>query len=91
MPLMNLGDRLRDPNWEGFDGDGAYDLVVFAGIPYYMEWLVLSGLKNFAQDLRTVSLDKSYQPNASWSLGTMPEEDWKEVIDVIVSNIEEGV
>ncbi len=90
MPLMNLGDRLRDPNWEGFDGDGAYDLVVFVGIPYYMEWLVLSGLKNFAQDLRTVSLDRSYQPNASWSLGTMPEEDWKEVLDVIISNIEEG-
>lgn len=90
MPLMNLGDRLRDPNWEGFDGDGSYDLVVFVGIQYYMEWLVLSGLKNFAQDLRTVSLDRSYQPNASWSLGTMPEEDWKEVLDVIISNIEEG-
>ena len=91
MSLMNLGDRLRDPEWEGFDGDGVYDLVVFAGFAYYMEWLVLSGLKNFAQDLRTISLDSSYQPNASWSLGTMPEGEWKEVIDVIMKGIEEGV
>jgi acetyl-CoA decarbonylase/synthase complex subunit epsilon len=90
MPLMNLGDRLRDPSWEGFDGEGLYDLVVFVGFPYYMEWLVLSGLKNFAWDLRTISLDPSYQPNASWSLGTMRDDEWEEVLDVIVKGIEEG-
>jgi acetyl-CoA decarbonylase/synthase complex subunit epsilon len=90
MPLMNLGDRLRDPAWEGFDGKGTYDTVIFTGFPYYMEWLVLSGLKNFAQELRTISLDPSYQPNASWSLGTMPEKEWKEVLDVIIKSIEEG-
>jgi acetyl-CoA decarbonylase/synthase complex subunit epsilon len=90
MHLMNLGDRLRDPDWEGLDGEGQYDLAVFVGFPYYMEWLVLSGLKSFAQDLRTMSLDNSYQPNASWSLGAMPEDDWEEVLDVIVSNIEGG-
>lgn len=88
--LMNLGDRLRDSEWEGFDGGGAYDLVVFAGSIYYMEWLVQSGLKNFASGLRTISLDQSYQPNASWSLGTMPREQWKEVIDKIVTMVEEG-
>ena len=31
MQLMNLGDRLRDPDWEGLDGEGPYDLVVFVG------------------------------------------------------------
>jgi acetyl-CoA decarbonylase/synthase complex subunit epsilon len=88
-PLMNLGDRLRDPNWTGFDGKGQYDIVVFAGIPYYLEWLVLNGLKSFAMDLRTISLDRNYQPNASWSLGSMKEEEWKEVLDKIVSSLEE--
>jgi acetyl-CoA decarbonylase/synthase complex subunit epsilon len=88
--FMNLGDRLRDPDWKGFDGEGAYDLVVFAGSIYYMEWLVQSGLKNFAQGLTTISLTQSYQPNASWSLGTMPSEQWKEVIDKIVTMVEEG-
>jgi len=90
MSLMNLGDRLRDPEWEGFDGGGRYDLVIFAGILYYMEWLVLSGLKNFAEDLTTISLDISYQPNASWSLGTMAAEKWKEVLDRILTLVEGG-
>ncbi len=89
MQLMNLGDRLRDPNWKGLDGGGHYDLVVFTGFPYYLEWLVLSGLKNFAPGLRTVSLEKSYQPNASWSLGMMPEGKWEEALDEILSILEE--
>jgi len=87
IPLMNLGDRLRDPHWAGFDGEGQYDLVVFAGFPYYLEWLVLNGLKSFAMDLRTISLTRSYQPNASWSLGSMKEDEWKEVLDKIVSTL----
>jgi acetyl-CoA decarbonylase/synthase complex subunit epsilon len=90
MPLMNLGDRLRDADWKGFDGKGHYDLVLFAGLPYYMEWLVLSGLKSFAPDLKTISLDNTYQPNATWSMGSAPEKDWKEVLDKIVSTLEGG-
>ena len=90
MPLMNLGDRLRDPEWLGLDGKGRYDLAVFVGFSYYLEWLVLNGLKSFAQDLTTISLSRSYQPNAGWSLGTMKAEEWKEVIDVIVKSIKEG-
>ena len=89
IPLMNLGDRLRDPQWAGFDGEGQYDLVVFAGFPYYLEWLVLNGLKSFAMDLRTISLTRSYQPNASWSLGSMKEDEWKEVLDKIVATLME--
>ena len=90
MPLMNLGDRLRDPEWMGLDGKGGYDLAVFVGFSYYLEWLVLNGLKSFAQGLTTISLSRSYQPNAGWSLGTMKTEEWKEVIDVIVESIKEG-
>ena len=89
MSLMNLGDRLRSPEWEGLDGGGGYDLVVFAGFPYYLEWLVLSGLKSFAPKLKTISLERVYQPNASWSFGNTTKEDWKEIIDKIVSILEE--
>ncbi|MGD2200660.1 MAG: CO dehydrogenase/acetyl-CoA synthase complex subunit epsilon [Candidatus Bathyarchaeota archaeon] len=89
MPLMNIGDRLRDPDWVGFDGEGQYDLVVFVGLPYYLEWLVLNGLKSFAMDLTTLSLDRTYQPNARWSVGTIREEEWKEVLDKVVSILEE--
>ncbi len=87
IPLMNLGDRLRDNSWKGFDGKGQYDLAVFVGFPYYLEWLVLNGLKSFAMNLRTLSLTRNYQPNASWSLGSMKEEEWKEVLDKIVTTL----
>ena len=89
MSLFVLGKYLSDPEWMGLDGKGPYDAVVFMGFAYYMEWLVESGLKNFAMSLRTVSLDRNYQPNAKWSLGWMPEPDWKESIEIIVSRLEE--
>ena len=89
MQFMNLGDRLRDPGWAGFDGKGPYDLVLFVGSLYYMEWLVLSGLKSFAQDLRTVSLGNAYQPNASWSMGSSPRKNWLTALDDIIKGLEE--
>ena len=87
--LFVLGKYLSEPEWKGFDGNGHYDTVVFIGYAYYMEWLVQSGLKNFANKLRTISLDRTYQPNAQWSLGWMPEPDWREAIDKIISSLEE--
>jgi acetyl-CoA decarbonylase/synthase complex subunit epsilon len=89
MSIFVLGDRLRNPDWEGFDGKGKYDSIVFVGFAYYVEWLVESGLKSFAQGLRTISLDRSYQPNAEWSLGWMPDPDWREALEVIISSLEE--
>lgn len=89
IPMMNLGDRLKDPNWNGFDGKGPYDLVLFAGAPYYMEWLVLSGLKNFNQGLRTVSLGYLFQPNASWSIGTINHGEWVKSLSEIIEKLRE--
>jgi acetyl-CoA decarbonylase/synthase complex subunit epsilon len=89
ISVMDLGNKLTDPNWDGLDGEGHYDLVIFAGFPYYIEWLVLSGLKNFAPELKTISLDSSYQPNASWSLTTMRNEKWKEFLKEVLSLMEE--
>lgn len=89
IPFMNLGDRLRDTDWKGFDGKGHYDLVIFAGSQYYLEWLVLSGLKNFAPNLRTVSLGNLYQPNARWSMGTIPHSKWMNPIKEIIEKLEE--
>lgn len=88
MQFLNLGDRLRDPGWAGFDGKGPYDLVLFVGTLYYMEWLVLSGLKNFAQDLKTVSLGNAYQPNANWSMGSSPVKNWLAALDEIIKGLE---
>jgi len=87
IPIMNLGDRLRDTNWNGFDGKGQYDLAIFAGSQYYLEWLVLSGLKNFAPNLRTISLGNLYQPNASWSVGTVNHSKWMSLLKEVVEHI----
>ncbi|MHA1937707.1 MAG: CO dehydrogenase/acetyl-CoA synthase complex subunit epsilon [Candidatus Thorarchaeota archaeon] len=89
MSIFVLGDKLRNPDWNGFDGNGNYDVVIFVGFLYYIEWLVESGLKSFAQELRTISLDRSYQPNAEWSLGWMSEIDWKDALDRIITHLEE--
>jgi len=77
MPAMDIGNRLKDPEWKGVDGQGHYDLAIFMGIPYYMEWLILSGLKHFAyKHLTTISLDRFYQPHATWSFPNMKIEEW---------------
>jgi len=87
MPAIDIANRLRDPEWKGVDGKGQHDLALFAGLPYYMEWLILSGLKNFCPELRTVSLDRFYQPNASWSFPNLGLEEWKKKLDAVENQL----
>jgi acetyl-CoA decarbonylase/synthase complex subunit epsilon len=90
MPVMDIANRLRDPEWKGLDGKGPYDLALFAGLQYYMEWLILSGLKNSAPQLKTISLDRFYQPHASWSFPNISLENWKKNIDIVNSKLKSG-
>ncbi len=83
MSAMEIGSRLIDPNWKGLDGNGQYDLALFLGLPYYMEWLVLNALKHFSDHLKTISLDRYYQPNASWSFPNISVEEWKQSLETI--------
>ena len=87
MPVVDIANRLQDPEWRGLDGKGQYDLALFAGIHYYMEWLILSGLKHFSSKLKTVSLDRFYQPHASWSFPNIPPEEWRESLKIIEEEI----
>ena len=41
MSAMDIGNRLVDPEWQGLDGKGHPDLVMFVGLPYHMESLML--------------------------------------------------
>ena len=90
MSAMDIGNRLVDPEWHGIDGKGHPDLALFVGIPYYMEALILSGLKNFAPNLKTVTLDNMYHPHASWSFPNGTLEDWAENLKVMTSKFEGG-
>ena len=90
MNAMDMGNRLVDPTWQGLDGKGHPDLAMFIALPYYMEALILSGLKHFAPDLRTMTLDNLYHPHASWSYPNASSEDWATNLKVMTSKFEGG-
>jgi acetyl-CoA decarbonylase/synthase complex subunit epsilon len=90
MSAMDIGNRLVDPDWQGLDGKGHPDLAIFIGLPYYMEALILSGLKHFAPELRTLTLDNLYHPHASWSYPNGSLEDWAGNLTVMTSKFEGG-
>jgi len=90
MPIVDIANRLRDPEWRGLDGKGQYDLALFVGIQYYMEWVILSGLKHFSSNLKTISLDRYYQPHASWSFPNISLDEWKENLKIIEKEIKKG-
>jgi len=90
MSAMDIGNRLVDPEWRGIDGKGHPDLALFVGMPYYMEGLILSGLKHFAPKLKTITLDNMYHPHASWSFPNGTLEDWANNLKVMTSKFEEG-
>jgi acetyl-CoA decarbonylase/synthase complex subunit epsilon len=87
MSAMDIGDRLVDSEWKGLDGYGPYDLAIFMGLPYYMEFVILSGLKHFSTNLKTISLDRFYNPHASWSFPNLSIEDWKDNLEIIVNKL----
>lgn len=87
MPAMDIGNRLKDSEWEGLDGKGPYDLAMFMGLPYYMEFVILAGLKHFSTNLKTISLDRFYNPHATWSFPNLSVKDWNESFEIIVSKL----
>jgi acetyl-CoA decarbonylase/synthase complex subunit epsilon len=89
LPAVEIGHRLCDPAWKGMDGIEPYDLAIFAGMPYYMEWTILSGLKHFAPQVKTMTLDNTYQPHASWSFANLSVKDWMENLKTIIEKLEE--
>jgi acetyl-CoA decarbonylase/synthase complex subunit epsilon len=87
MNAMDIGNRLKDPEWKGLDGNGNYDVALFMGWPYYMEFVILSGLKHFACNLKTISLNRFYDPHASWSFPNLKVEDWTQSFEIIINKV----
>jgi acetyl-CoA decarbonylase/synthase complex subunit epsilon len=87
MPAVDIGNRLSDPVWRGLDSKGQYDLALFVGLPYYMEWTILSGLKHSTPNLKTITLDNVYQPNANWSFPNISKKDWAENLKAIIEKV----
>jgi acetyl-CoA decarbonylase/synthase complex subunit epsilon len=90
MSAMDIGNRLVDPDWQGIDGKGHPDLALFVALPYYMESLILAGLKHFAPDLKTMTLDNVFHPHASWSYPNASLEEWASNLTVMTSKFKKG-
>jgi acetyl-CoA decarbonylase/synthase complex subunit epsilon len=87
MSAMDIGNRLKDPTWNGLDGKGPYDVALFMGLPYYMEFVILSGLKHFSTNLKTISLDRYYNPHATWSFPNLKVEEWNQSFETMISKL----
>jgi len=90
MSAMDIGNRVVDPTWQGIDCKGHPDLVIFVGLPYYMEALILAGLKHFAPELKTMTIDNMFHPHASWSFPNASLEEWAANLKVMTSKFEGG-
>ena len=88
MSAMDIGNRLSDKQWLGIDGKGYPDLVLFVGLPYYMESLILSGLKHMAPELKTMTIDNLYHPHASWSFPNASLQEWANNLNAMISKFE---
>lgn len=88
MTAVEAGQRLTDPGWKGADGNGPHDLAIFAGLPYYMGWTILSGLKHFAPHLKTLSLDNVYHPHATFSYANISPAEWRKQMDALAGRRE---
>ncbi len=86
MGIVEVTDRLRDPNWS-LDGKGSYDLVVFAGITYQLQSQMLSTLKHFAVHIKTISLDRYYSPNADYSFPNLDEKSWTDDLGRLMKTV----
>lgn len=90
MPVVDIANRLADPSWRGLEGKGQHDLAMFLGFRYYVCWLILSGLKHFARDLKTISLEMHYQPHALWSFPNLSLDEWEKSLSTIIKSLREG-
>ncbi len=81
-----LVSYLCDPDWPGFDGKGGYDLVAFFGITYYYASQTLSVLKNFS-NIKVISLDKYYHPNAYISFGNLKKDVFIAALDEVMHQL----
>ena len=90
MNAMDIGNRLVDPEWKGLDGKGHPDLVLMVALPYYVESLMLSGMKHFAPDLKTMTIDNLFHVHASWSYPNATLEEWAANLKVMTQKFKDG-
>ncbi|MHA1951489.1 MAG: CO dehydrogenase/acetyl-CoA synthase complex subunit epsilon [Candidatus Thorarchaeota archaeon] len=90
MGAMEVAYYLQDADWKGLSGTGPYDMILTYGIPYFMQWTLLSSTMNFAPHLTAIALGRHFQPHAKWSFPNMREKQWHPVLKEILELVGGG-
>jgi len=86
--IMEILNRLKDPEWKGVRGEGNHDLVIFGGFRTDLGNQGLSVLKHFAPHLKTITLCKFYFPHATFSLPNIrKDEEWKALLEGLIDEL----
>jgi acetyl-CoA decarbonylase/synthase complex subunit epsilon len=87
--LHPLTSYMRFDDWQGLDGKGPYDVVIYMGIFYKFANGMLSTLKHFKRDIKRVSIDRYYHINADMTFGNMAfdPDDYHTAIDEIIATL----
>lgn len=87
--LHPLTNYLRFKDWQGLDGQGQYDVVIFTGIFYKFASAMFSALKNFNRDIKRVSIDRYYHVNADMTFGNLAfdPEQYHEAVDEVIATL----
>lgn len=84
LGMVEITNFLLDTEW-GLKGT-PHDLVMFVGIEYSLTNMMLNSLKNFSE-IKTASLSRYYQPNASVSLANLTDDLWAESLEKISEEV----
>ncbi|MEM0026926.1 MAG: carbon monoxide dehydrogenase beta subunit family protein [Ignisphaera sp.] len=62
-------------------------LAIFIGFRYAYGWLLLNSIKHYKPEIQTLSLDPYAQPNATWTLPSLPLTIWYKNLNQLIENI----
>jgi acetyl-CoA decarbonylase/synthase complex subunit epsilon len=84
MGVADITNRIIDPEWKGLDGNGGYDVVLYLGVPYQFATQILSSIKHGATSIKSISLDRSFDPNATFSFGNLTADEWSTALEELL-------
>ncbi|HID43792.1 MAG TPA: CO dehydrogenase/acetyl-CoA synthase complex subunit epsilon [Archaeoglobaceae archaeon] len=84
--LHHITQYMLDREWMGFDNKGGYDVVLYLGIEPYLLSRMLSALKHFSE-ITTLSIDRFYQPHATYSFPNLFEDEHYSEIEKMIDNL----
>lgn len=84
LGLVEITQRLTN-GWSGPKGDGIpHDLIMYIGSYYYHQSQMHSALKHFLPKTPSISLNRYYSPNASFSFNNFTEKRWVNTMNKVL-------